>query len=262
MQTYLPHFPEIVARIGYSIYMALPTTSKWVRIDLLHPTFKARLNALLNEDSRISGKGKIVSGVRSYADQKRLYDGWVARKPGFNLAANPDRKFGKLFQGSWHMQQPFDGYGHAVDLRITGSGITTGDVARIAKDYGIRQTVLNPFEWWHFQWRDSSGIFPAPAMEGKPTETKKTQTTKVDMKGVGAAIAMLGEQVKRKPLRKGSRNSAVKALQAQLANKGYACGFPDGIFGRKTLAAVKSFQRANNLVADGIVGPKTWGALF
>tara|TARA_Y100001938_G_C8092612_1_gene435993 strand:+ start:1502 stop:2242 length:741 start_codon:yes stop_codon:yes gene_type:complete len=242
--------------------MSLPTTSKWVRTDLLHPTFKARLHALLNQDSRISGKVKIVSGVRSYADQKRLYDGWVARKPGFNLAANPDRTFAPGWTGSYHMQQKFDGFGHAVDLRITGSGLTTGDVARIAKDYGIRQTVLNPFEWWHFQWRNTSGIFPAPAMEGKPTETKTAKKKKVDLKGVGAAIAMLGEQVRRQPLRKGSKNSAVKVVQAQLNNLGFQCGFADGIFGRKTQKAVRKFQLANGLVADAIVGALTWNKLF
>jgi len=242
--------------------MTLPTTSKWVRTDLLHPTMKARLHAFLNEDSRIAGKVKIVSGVRSYADQKRLYDGWVQRKAGFNLAANPDRKFGKLFQGSWHMQQPFDGYGHAVDLRITGRGLSTVDVARIAKDYGIKQTVLNPFEWWHFQWRDSNGIFPAPNMGDAKTEKPKQQKAKVDLKGVAAVIAKLGEQVQRQPLRRGSRNSAVKVTQQQLANKGFPCGYPDGIFGRKTASAVRNFQRSKGLVADAIVGPMTWKALM
>jgi hypothetical protein len=35
----------------------------------------------------------------------------------------------------------------------------------------------------------------------------------------------------------------------------------DGIFGQKTQARVKEFQRNNNLIADGIVGPKTWAQL-
>lgn len=36
----------------------------------------------------------------------------------------------------------------------------------------------------------------------------------------------------------------------------------DGIFGAKTLTRVKAFQRNKSLVADGIVGPLTWGKLL
>jgi peptidoglycan hydrolase-like protein with peptidoglycan-binding domain len=35
----------------------------------------------------------------------------------------------------------------------------------------------------------------------------------------------------------------------------------DGIFGSKTEAAVKAFQRGKGLTVDGIVGPRTWAAL-
>ncbi len=35
----------------------------------------------------------------------------------------------------------------------------------------------------------------------------------------------------------------------------------DGMFGPKTLQRVKQFQMAKGLVPDGVVGPKTWGAL-
>ena len=62
-------------------------------------------------------------------------------------------------------------------------------------------------------------------------------------------------------LRNGSRGDAVKALQEKLNSLGYNSGTADGIFGAKTEAAVKQFQKANGLTADGIVGKKTLAAL-
>ena len=49
-------------------------------------------------------------------------------------------------------------------------------------------------------------------------------------------------------------------VQTLLNQKGYSLDV-DGMFGPKTQAAVKSFQRANGLVVDGIVGKNTWAAL-
>lgn len=62
-------------------------------------------------------------------------------------------------------------------------------------------------------------------------------------------------------LKKGSRGAEVKKLQEQLNKLGYNCGKVDGIFGSRTESAVKAFQRANGLVVDGIVGPKTQNKL-
>lgn len=59
----------------------------------------------------------------------------------------------------------------------------------------------------------------------------------------------------------GSRGENVTYLQQRLAAKGYGVGSIDGIFGVKTLEAVKAFQAENNLVVDGVVGEKTWAAL-
>ena len=46
-----------------------------------------------------------------------------------------------------------------------------------------------------------------------------------------------------------------------LNNLGYDTGGVDGIFGRKTRSAVKAFQKANGLKADGILGKNTITAL-
>lgn len=66
---------------------------------------------------------------------------------------------------------------------------------------------------------------------------------------------------KRATVRSGSRGPDVEYLQERLNAAGHNAGNADGIFGPKTLAAVKSFQRAEGLSADGIVGPMTWAAI-
>ena len=62
-------------------------------------------------------------------------------------------------------------------------------------------------------------------------------------------------------IKRGSRGDAVKELQTLLRKDGSNIAV-DGIFGLGTLSAVRAFQKRHNLVIDGIVGPKTWGALL
>lgn len=57
-------------------------------------------------------------------------------------------------------------------------------------------------------------------------------------------------------LKTGSRGEDVRRVQEILGIDA------DGIFGPKTLAAVKLFQREHGLKEDGIVGPITWDALL
>jgi len=54
----------------------------------------------------------------------------------------------------------------------------------------------------------------------------------------------------------------VREIQQALKDKGFDPGGLDGVWGRKTIAAVKQFQSQQGLTADGIVGPKTTAALF
>ncbi|MFR9273500.1 MAG: peptidoglycan-binding domain-containing protein [Clostridia bacterium] len=60
----------------------------------------------------------------------------------------------------------------------------------------------------------------------------------------------------------GARGNITKWLQKRLNKLGFDCGTADGIFGVKTQAAVRAFQKACKLVADGIVGVKTWSKLL
>lgn len=51
----------------------------------------------------------------------------------------------------------------------------------------------------------------------------------------------------------GNNPDLVKQVQQK-----FGVAVVDGVFGSKTEAAVRDFQRKHNLLADGIVGPETW----
>ncbi len=65
-------------------------------------------------------------------------------------------------------------------------------------------------------------------------------------------------------LRRGMDGADVKTLQAALIAYGFSCGSAgaDGDFGTGTESALKKFQTAYNLGADGIAGQGTWGKLL
>ena len=62
-------------------------------------------------------------------------------------------------------------------------------------------------------------------------------------------------------LKEGSKGAEVTKLQEGLKKLNFYSGIVDGIFGAKTKEAVIKFQSAQQLVADGIVGEKTWSKL-
>ncbi|MCK9603826.1 MAG: peptidoglycan-binding protein [Candidatus Omnitrophica bacterium] len=80
----------------------------------------------------------------------------------------------------------------------------------------------------------------------KPAEEKESSVNQVGKKKV------VGE-VKSRP--------SVKMIQVALKNAGFDPGHIDGRMGRQTRDAIKAFQKANNLNADGKAGKETWGLL-
>jgi peptidoglycan hydrolase-like protein with peptidoglycan-binding domain len=58
------------------------------------------------------------------------------------------------------------------------------------------------------------------------------------------------------PVKQGSKGDAAKLVQSIIGAK------PDGDFGPKSTAALKAWQTANGLTADGVVGPVTWKKMF
>ncbi|WP_432665808.1 M14 family metallopeptidase [Wukongibacter baidiensis] len=62
-------------------------------------------------------------------------------------------------------------------------------------------------------------------------------------------------------LKLGSQGTDVMEIQSLLKKIGYNPGPIDGYYGQKTKDAVIAFQKNNNLDADGIIGPQTYGVL-
>lgn len=62
-------------------------------------------------------------------------------------------------------------------------------------------------------------------------------------------------------LKRGSLSVYVLILQDGLNTLGYSTGGLDGIFGAKTLNAVKAYQASRGLASDGVVGCNTWRSI-
>lgn len=58
------------------------------------------------------------------------------------------------------------------------------------------------------------------------------------------------------------RGDDVSEFQWLVTSQGFDAGPIDGIYGNKSAAACKSYQRVNGLTVDGICGPKTWSKLL
>jgi cell wall-associated NlpC family hydrolase len=121
--------------------------------------------------------------------------------------------------------------------------ISLGDGTTIeakGRTYGVNVFRADDRPWTHagiipgFHW--TRGAPPAPPPPRPPTP---------------------GERL----LRLGTRGEDVRWVQRRLQMHGFDTGAADGIFGRRTEAAVRGFQHARGLDIDGVVGRRTVQAL-
>ena len=91
--------------------------------------------------------------------------------------------------------------------------------------------------------------------------TKKLPLNSLVSGTVNAGLEAAG--VNNTTLRNGSTGGQVKALQNALKSAGYDIGSTgaDGVYGKKTEAAVRQYQMDHGLTVDGIAGKNTLGSL-
>jgi N-acetylmuramoyl-L-alanine amidase len=75
------------------------------------------------------------------------------------------------------------------------------------------------------------------------------------------SIAQLTPKADAAVFKRGSTGSVVREIQTRLKNQAFYFGNIDGIYGSRTVEAVKKYQRRYGLKVDGIVGKQTLAAL-
>ena len=127
--------------------------------------------------------------------------------------------------------------------------------------YGVVKTKVSSRSWTH--WGALPGVLdgsktPVEAPVEKDEQEPAPESGEATEGQNGGKTVMVELNV----LRKGNKGKQVKTLQHLLTAVGCECGNADGIFGSRTLIAVKVFQKAKGLTVDGIVGKDTWTALL
>ena len=142
---------------------------------------------------------------------------------------------------------------------MTHTGVYIGDgyavEARGAK-YGVVKTAVKDRTWTH--WAALPGVLDGDQVTIVPVEPEERPETPTETTTQATESGVIPMNT----LKNGSRGTQVKVLQFLLNELGYDCGEADGIFGSKTLTAVKAYQKAKGLTVDGICGKNTWTKLL
>lgn len=78
---------------------------------------------------------------------------------------------------------------------------------------------------------------------------------------VNIALILFAQSAAASAYRRGASGEQVRVIQDKLKRWGYYDGEVDGVFGSATEKAVRYFQKANGLSADGIAGTRTLAAM-
>jgi len=212
-------------------------------------------------------KLKNVGDYRSFEGQLSMFmDRYVTTDTGTGVTRKYEGKTWWLKKGKAPSAAPDPtglkgsnhGWGLAIDLGYDVNGKLTSMggacfawMCANAPKYGFylqgSDSSSKEFEAWHWQYclGDASpdGSVQAPAEALKPSGgAVEAGPMKFDYPGA--------------PVGLGSKGAPAMLVQSIIGAKA------DGDFGPKSVAALKAWQTANGLTADGSVGPVTWKKMF
>lgn len=217
-------------------------------ISQLHPEVQKLAEKLVSECAAAGIKIQITDCLRNKAEQNVLYA--QGRTAAGNIVTNtkyPNSMHNWGIAFDFCLKMDVDGDGKVSDDAYNDKTGLFARIGAIGKSIGLewggdwKSFVDKP----HFQlagWGSTPAklkqIYGSPEAYMKTWYSVNSESNK--------------EEYDMPTIKKGSRGKAVIIWQIIIGVEA------DGIFGNATLAATKNFQSMCGLVADGIVGPKSW----
>lgn len=196
-------------------------------------------------------KGLTVDGIAGPQTLSKLFSSSTTSSTTTKLDTSKVYRLYDESSGVKAMQQALVNLGYMQQKHTTGyfGSLTLAAVKSFQKNNNL--TVDGVAGYNTLSKLNSSSAKSSSSSSGSTSSSSSSSSTTVS-----TYIAKPGT------LRLGDRGSEVTTLQQTLASKKYYSGSATGIFDSKTKTAVINFQKANGLVADGIVGSKTNAKLY
>lgn len=190
---------------------------------------------------------QVDSGVRSFIDSAGFgYAQWTANSRKAALLSYAQGK-GKSIADS-DMQFQFMAREMRSDYPFVWNRLTSSD---------------DPYDCGYVMCK----FYEIPANTEAQSQSRGNQARQIYQRCSGTAPATEPTEPAKatywppRMLCKGMNGADVTVLQALLVAHGYGVTAVNGVFSDSTDKAVRQFQAANSLDADGIAGPLTWSAL-